>query len=68
MHVFIITQYFPPETGAACSRWGDFSKILVDQNHKVTVLCQSPHYPYENYYPGYKNSFCQLKKDNPNFT
>ena len=62
MHVFIIAQYFPPETGALASRWGDFSKILVDQKHKVTVLCESPHYPNKKYYPGFKNSFYQLIK------
>ena len=57
MHVFIITQYFPPEVGAAASRWGDFSNILVNSEHKVTVLCEAPHYPLSNYYKGYKNSF-----------
>ena len=68
MHVFIIAQYFPPETGALASRWGDFSKILVDQKHKVTVLCESPHYPNKKYYPGFKNSFLSIDKINPNLT
>ena len=49
MHFLIVTQYFPPETGALASRWGDFSQILADKNHKVTILCESPHYPNENY-------------------
>ena len=68
IHVFIIAQYFPPETGALASRWGDFSKILVDQKHKVTVLCESPHYPNDDYYTGYKNSFLSIDKINPNLT
>ena len=66
MHVFIITQYFPPEVGAAASRWGDFSKILVNSEHKVTVLCEAPHYPLSNYYKGYKNSFSKIEKHNEN--
>ena len=33
MHVFIITQYFPPEIGASASRWGDYAEILIKQNH-----------------------------------
>ena len=30
MHLFIISQYYPPETGALATRWGDYSKLLVD--------------------------------------
>ncbi len=68
MHVFIITQYYPPEIGAAASRWGDFSKILVNNNHKVTVLCEAPHYPLSNYYAGYKNSWSNIEKPKNNLT
>ena len=67
MHVFIITQYFPPEIGAAASRWGDYSKILLDQSHKVTVLCETPHYPYEDYSLGYDNNWIKIERDS-NFT
>ena len=35
MHVFIITQYFPPEIGASASRWGDYAKILIKQNESI---------------------------------
>ena len=34
MHVLIITQYFPPETGVLASRWGDFQKYLLIKNIK----------------------------------
>ncbi len=68
MHLFIISQYYPPETGALASRWGDYTKLLNNQNHEVTVLCESPHYPYENYYPGYKNSFFSLERETSNLT
>ena len=67
MHVFIITQYFPPEIGAAASRWGDFAKIL-SQNHKVTILCESPHYPKNNYFKGYKNRWVTIERKDSNFT
>ncbi len=66
MHVFIITQYFPPEIGASASRWGDYAKILIKQNHKVTILCESPHYPQKKYYDGYKNSWSKVEIKNPN--
>ncbi len=68
MHVFIITQYFPPEIGAASSRWGDFTKILTKKNHKVTVLCESPHYPKSIYYKGYKNQWTKREKISKNLT
>ncbi len=68
MNVLIITQYFPPEIGAAASRWGDFSKILIKQNHKVTVICESPHYPNKDYYSGYKNRLSRTEKEGTNLT
>ena len=33
MRVLLITQYFPPEIGAAASRWGDYTKILIEKGH-----------------------------------
>ena len=68
MHVFIITQYFPPEIGASASRWGDYSDILINKNHKVTILCEAPHYPNDSYFSGYKNSWIKVEKKSPNLT
>tara|TARA_Y100000768_G_scaffold251201_1_gene190856 strand:- start:1999 stop:3213 length:1215 start_codon:yes stop_codon:yes gene_type:complete len=68
MHVFIITQYFPPEIGASASRWGDYSDILISQNHKVTILCETPHYPFNKYKMGYKNSWVSVESKSPNLT
>ncbi len=68
MHVFIVTQYFPPEIGAAASRWGDFSEILLKQGHKVTILCESPHYPNDKYYRGFSNSWLSVEKKSSSFT
>ncbi len=63
MNVLIITQYYPPETGALASRWGDFSQIMSKEKHEVTVLCESPHYPNDSYYVGFKNSFLNIKTE-----
>ena len=68
MHVFIITQYFPPEIGASASRWGDYSDILIKQNHKVTILCETPHYPHNKFKMGYKNSWASVESKSPNLT
>ncbi len=66
--MFIITQYFPPEIGASASRWSDFVEILIKQDHRVTVLCEAPHYPNSEYFPGYKNSWSSHEKKSPKLT
>jgi len=68
MHVFIITQYFPPEIGAAATRWGDYTNILVKQGHRVTVLCEMPNYPLGEYFPGYKRQWVKREHISPNLT
>ncbi len=65
MHIVIVTQYFPPEIGAAATRWGEYSRILTDMGHKVTVLCEMPNYPAGVYYKGYRNRWVHAEKTNP---
>ena len=45
MKILIISQYHPPEMGAAALRWNDYAQILSKRGHKVTVLCEIPNYP-----------------------
>ena len=68
MHVFLITQYYPPEIGASASRWGDYTDIMLNQGHKVTVLCEMPNYPYGKIFPGYKNVWKKKEVISENFT
>ena len=68
MHVLLITQYFPPEIGAAATRWGDYVKILTQKGHRVTVLCEMPNYPLGSYFPGYKRQWVKQEKVSPNLT
>ena len=68
MRVLIITQYFPPEIGAAASRWGDYTNILANKGHDVTVICEMPNYPNGKYYNGYKNTWSRKEKDTKNLT
>ena len=68
MHVFIITQYYPPEIGASASRWSDYIKILIQQNHKVSVLCEAPHYPNKEYFPGFSNAWLSREEKSSNLT
>ncbi|RKY48090.1 MAG: hypothetical protein DRP86_06945 [Candidatus Neomarinimicrobiota bacterium] len=43
-HVLILTQYFPPEAGAAASRMSDYALLLKDAGFKVSVVCERPAY------------------------
>ncbi|MBC8216679.1 MAG: glycosyltransferase family 4 protein [Candidatus Marinimicrobia bacterium] len=45
MKILIISQYHPPEMGAAASRWSDYAIILSRQGHSVTVIAEIPNYP-----------------------
>lgn len=67
MHVFLITQYFPPEIGAAASRWGDYTEIMLKQGHSVTVLCETPNYPLGRVFEGYKKKFTVEEKISKKF-
>jgi glycosyltransferase involved in cell wall biosynthesis len=56
MNILIISQYFPPEVGAAATRWSEYGQILCDLGHRVTVLTELPNYPsgiIEEGYPKY---------------
>ncbi|MFO7320942.1 MAG: glycosyltransferase family 4 protein [Chloroflexota bacterium] len=45
MRVTILTQYYPPEFGAAAVRLGRLAAMLADAGHEVTVLTGMPNYP-----------------------
>jgi len=45
MHIWIVTQYFPPEIGAAAVRLGRLARLLTADGHRVTVLTGMPNYP-----------------------
>lgn len=45
MNVLILTQFFPPEVGAAQSRLGAVARELVRRGHRVEVVTAVPNYP-----------------------
>jgi glycosyltransferase involved in cell wall biosynthesis len=45
MKILLITQYFPPETGAATNRLLSFARGFAVKGHDVTVLSEFPCYP-----------------------
>lgn len=50
----ILTQYYPPETGAPQNRLHSLSKFLVKNNHAVRVVTALPSYPKNIIFEGYR--------------
>jgi glycosyltransferase involved in cell wall biosynthesis len=65
MHILLLTQYFPPETGAAQQRLSDLVKRLTYMEHKVTVLTSMPNYPQGKVFEQYRGRIlCEEEENN----
>lgn len=51
--VLIITNYYPPEMGAAANRIQTLAHGLYNQGFKVQVVCPLPNYPHGKIFNGY---------------
>jgi lipopolysaccharide/colanic/teichoic acid biosynthesis glycosyltransferase/glycosyltransferase involved in cell wall biosynthesis len=54
MRVLFVTQYFPPETGAAPARALHFARALERAGHEVRVLTGLPNHPAGLVHPDYR--------------
>ncbi|HXC05958.1 MAG TPA: glycosyltransferase family 4 protein, partial [Bacteroidia bacterium] len=54
MRILILTQYFPPETGAPQNRLFALARRLREQGVDVTVLTAMPNYPQMEIAEGYR--------------
>jgi glycosyltransferase involved in cell wall biosynthesis len=57
MRILILTQYYPPETGAAQNRLKDWAEYFARVGHTVTVLTGFPNYPRGEVYEGFRGHF-----------
>jgi len=64
MRILVLTQYFPPETGAPSNRLSDLAARLADRGHQVTVLTALPNYPQGVIFDGYRRCFMMIEKSN----
>ena len=53
MHLAILTQYYPPETGAPQRRLSNLARHFRDCGHSVSVLTAMPNYPQGRTFEGY---------------
>lgn len=60
MKILFITQYYPPETGAAPERAHEFVRFLREKGHAVQVITALPNHPGGVIHEGYRNRlFCR---------
>jgi glycosyltransferase involved in cell wall biosynthesis len=55
--IVIISNYYPPEKGAASNRIKQLALKLKENNYKVTVICPLGNYPKGLLFPEYKGKF-----------
>lgn len=55
MRILILTQYYPPETGAPQNRLSSLAKNLTSFGVHVEVLTAMPSYPKSEIFPSYVN-------------
>lgn len=59
MRILLLTQYFPPEVGAAQARIAFLARHLRDCGDEVIVVTASPNYPDSKLHAGYENVLLQ---------
>ena len=57
MRILIISNYFPPEIGAASNRIFLMAKSLKSELIDVEVACPFPNYPTGKIFPNYKGFY-----------
>jgi len=60
--ILIISNYYPPEKGAAANRIEQLALKLNQNNYKVTLLCPLGNYPKGELFPEYKGKFSVTEK------
>lgn len=55
MRFVILSQYYPPEVGAAQTRLHSFARTLLKLGHEVTVITALPNYPTGQVFRAYRS-------------
>lgn len=63
MKILILTQYFPPETGAPQNRLYELAVRLKKKGAEVTVMTAMPNYPQMRIYEGYRGKLYHYEEN-----
>jgi glycosyltransferase involved in cell wall biosynthesis len=61
MRFLILTQYYPPEVGAAQVRLSSVARVLRLRGHDVEVVTALPNYPTGHILPGYRRQLAKTE-------
>lgn len=64
MKITILTQYYPPETGAPQNRLSDLARRMTDAGHEVTVLTAKPNYPRGEISEEFRGDLWKIRHEN----
>jgi glycosyltransferase involved in cell wall biosynthesis len=62
MKILILTQYFPPETGAPQNRLHSLAGYFINLGAEVSILTAMPNYPQMEVFDGYKGKFYKYEE------
>jgi glycosyltransferase involved in cell wall biosynthesis len=65
--ILIISNYYPPESGAAPNRIHTLATSLTKHNYNVSVVCPFPNYPFGKIFDSHKGHF-RTKTSEQNIT
>lgn len=60
--ILLVTQYFPPETGACPTRMNELSSRWAQRGHDVTILTSAPDYPEGEIYDDFDNGWIKKRE------
>ncbi|HVM03285.1 MAG TPA: glycosyltransferase family 4 protein, partial [Acidimicrobiales bacterium] len=63
MRVVLLTQYYPPETGAPQARLADLARRLSAHGHEIEVVTAMPNYPTGSIFPGWRGLLLGAERD-----